>query len=89
MFYEQVTEAFGVPAVEKRPRQELPEQYRYQFRVTLMHAVTGEEQLIGFELNSDSFCEVMNEINRFRPSSIWGIVDSQCKDRAFNDADLF
>jgi hypothetical protein len=85
----QIGEDGGLYEIQTIPCQDPVEQCRYQFRITLQHMVAGDEQLLEFELHSDNFCVVMNEIDRLRPSSIWKIADSQCKDRLFDEADLF
>jgi hypothetical protein len=88
MFDEQVIEAFGVPAVERRYCPEPPEQYRYWHKITLCHLVTHEEWLLEFGSDTDNFIWTMDEVKRLRGSALWGIVDNQCVD-ALEDPNFF
>lgn len=63
--------------------------YRYEWRVTICNPITGEEKLLEFGTNDDSYVAVNDKVRELRPSPIWAEIDSDFRDRECPDADLF
>ncbi|MEM9116935.1 MAG: hypothetical protein AAGD09_03525 [Cyanobacteria bacterium P01_F01_bin.56] len=85
MLNENLTEAYGVTAVELLPEPVPPTAYRYEIAVVLIHSVTGEEALHRFEANDDRIGTVLDEVRTAGYARLWGLHETFVTDRNFDE----